>query len=484
MIHESTLEAVYPLAEKLASKGIKVTPLETTPIAQLCQAGHYPIPTRGIDPLPDAEERIMLGSKSTDASGACRHDIVMDEMVDVIADTVRNNLDMARNVINPIVKEVAQDVEEYLQDAETVHRTHVSVVPINYKPIWGSPVLSEMVARYSETAIKDVPLRIEIPHSAEKEALLELAKTGASRFDQEVEELFESLSEIGVAEAYQSVFGPAVGRARVLGDVLSAGEIVTHRGRLERALLVHLFARKLIQNPPEGVSMGLEEYRAYVADILSQSGRIIVGTMNRRENAIQRRQLVATWPPGRDRLGKDLIEIYVNGDVYHKWLEQGGEPEAIIGSFVSDQERGYTALLENKERYCKEWERQARVLGTTQRLNRFNHAVEGMRLAIAKQINEMPDEQLIVGREILHARLDDNLKRLYGHFYEDLYVYARMMVCKTLFPHTMGLKILCAIDAVAKDNPGIEVREAALLATIEIVATWVSKLFKVDRVTV
>lgn len=482
MIHESTLEAVYPLAEKLAEKGIKVTPLETTPIAQLTQAGHYPMATRGVDNLPSADMRILEGSKFKDPSGMCRHDIVMDEMVDVIAKTVSGNLDMARNVINPIVKEVTQDVEAHLQDAESIHRTHVSVVPLNYKSIWNSPVLSEMVARYSETALKRVNLSVHIPHVAEKDELLELALTGATRFDTEVRELFETLPEETVLSAYARVFGDS--RAPLLEDVLSVGDVVTHRGRLETALLVHLFARKLIQTPPEGVRLGLDEYRAYVANILSQSGRVVVGILNRRESAIQRRQLVSIWPMGREQVGRGPIEIYVNGDVYLKWLDAGGEPECILGAFVSDQERGYTALLENKERYCTEWARQSRVMATTQRLNRFNHAVEGMRLAIAKQINELDDDQLVVSREHLHALLEKNLSRLYGHFYEEIYVYARMMVCKTLFPHTMGLKILCAIDTAAKDNPGIEVREAALLATIEIVASWVSKLMKIDRVTV
>tara|TARA_B100000929_G_scaffold72249_1_gene55475 strand:- start:2811 stop:4268 length:1458 start_codon:yes stop_codon:yes gene_type:complete len=485
MIHESTLEAVYPLAEKLAKKGIKVTPLQTTPVEQLCQAGHYPIPTRGIDNLPEVEERILKGSAAKDPMGGCRHDIVMDEMVDVIAETVRNNLDLARNTINPIVKDVAQEVEEYLQDAESVHKTHVSVVPVNYKAIWNSPVLSEMVARYSETALREVNLRVGIPYEVDRDELLELAKTGASRFDQEVEEFFAQLSDDTIVSTWYAIFGadPA-GRARVLNDVIRSGSVLSNRDGIDRALLTHLFCRKLIQDPPEGVKMGLEEYRAYIADILSQSGRVINSIMKRREANIQRRQLVEIWPMSREMLGKELIEIRVNGDVYGRWLEQGGEPDAIIGSFVTDQERSYTALLDGVVRYAKEWERQARVLGTTQRLNRFNHAVDGMRLAIARQINELDEERLVVSREILHRRLEENLSNLYGDFYNNIFVYARKMVCDTIFPHTLGLKILCAIDNVANDYPDIDVREAALLATIEIVSLWVAKLCKVDRVAV
>ncbi len=92
----------------------------------------------------------------------------------------------------------------------------------------------------------------------------------------------------------------------------------------------------------------------------------------------------------------------------------------------------------------------------------------------------MDDEDLAVERGILHRRLADQAKDLRGRFYEDLYGTIRKLVCNAIFPHTNALQILEAIDAVCHENPKIEVREAALLATIEIVATWVAKLCRVE----
>ena len=42
MINENTIEAVYPLAELMAKKGIAVTPMPTTPVETLVRAGHLP----------------------------------------------------------------------------------------------------------------------------------------------------------------------------------------------------------------------------------------------------------------------------------------------------------------------------------------------------------------------------------------------------------------------------------------------------------
>lgn len=485
MIYESTLEAVYGLADKMGSRGLRVTPLSTTPVAQLVQAGHLPVPAKGVDELDPIEERIIKGSQLPDPSGACRHDVTIDEMSDVIAETVRNNLDLARNGINPIVKEVATDVEQYVNDAESINRTHVSVVPVNYADVWNSPVLSEMVSRYRETSIEEVRLSIGVPCEDTKESLVELAKTGASRFDQELEEWFESLSDALVVETFNGVFGenPA-SRARTLNDVIHSGDHLLRPELTTRALLTHLFARKLMQEIPEGVKSDLETYRLHMATVMSQSGRVINAIMERREANIQRRQLVAGWPQGREQLGKYPFQVYVNGDVYNRWLEEGGEPDAILGSFVTDQRRGYNELLEGTESYAKEWQRKARVMATTQRFNRFNHALEGMRLAVTRQINEFDEENLVVPREELHKRLSIELKSLKGNFHEHIYVCARMIVCNTMFPHTLGLEILTAIDSAANDNPEISIREAALLATIEIVSSWVAKLCKVEYLKV
>lgn len=481
MIQQNTLEAVYPLAELLANKGIRVSPIGTTPLEHLMNAGHLELPTKGVgETMMSAEERILKGSVSKDAFGACHHDMAMDEMVEVISATVTRNIDMARNVVNPMIKEVVEDTTELMAAAERIHQTRISVTPLFHHSIWNSPTLAEMVGKYSETPLREVKFYLGVPAELDQASLLELAKTGASRFDEEVESLFEKLGEQRVVDIYQAVFSDAANvRMHSLDEMIRG-----HSGPSDHVLLIHLFARKLIQEVPEGVPAGLQEYRAYMADILSQSGRAVVSMMRRRELDRQRRHLVSVWPYGRERLGEVQIDIVVNGDVYTQWLNEGGSPEVIMGAYVSDQARGYTELLEGKEKYLSAWKSQERVLATTQRFNRFNNAVQAVQEAVGKQIAQMEDDDLIVQKGLLYRRLKDEVQFLRGRFYEDLYCSMRVLICKVIFPHTDALRILTAIDAVSEENPGIEVREAALLATIEIVATWVAKLCRVEAVTV
>lgn len=482
MIHQNTLEAVYPLADKMARRGMLLKAISTTPVDQLVNVGYMPT-AKGLVSADGTREygidyRILQGSVAKDAFGVCKHDIVMDEVVEVIAKTVSNNIDLARNVVNPIVKEVAADTQEYMHAAESIKKTEISVVPQFYREIWNSPILSEMVDRYSETAPEDFVPSITIPFETDLESLIGIAKTGGTRFDAEVEEFMKTLGEARVVEIFNSIFGVNPGSRAAMFS-----EVVGPKRDRDVALLIHLFARNLLANVPDGVKVPLNVYRNYMATVQAISGRTVAFIMRQRESVRVRKQLVTYWPAGADRVGSSPIDIYVNGDVYVQWLKEGGTPEVVLGAFVSDQERSYTTLLENSEKYTKEWERVERVLTTNARLDRFNTAIDGMRKAVAKQINEMEDSALIVPREVLHKRLETSLSGMYGKFYEKLHEHARKVVCDTMFPHTNALQLLCAIDTVYSDYPNIEVREAALLATIEVVSSWVAKLCKVEYVS-
>lgn len=479
MIRKGTIEAAFPLAQLLADKGIEVTPIEETPVAKLLNAGTLNLPTRGVDENAfPVEERILKASRAAGPEGVIRHDEVMSDLVEVISATVRGNLDMARNVVNPIVKEVVQDTEEFVQNSIALKSTHIQIKPVFLPNVFNSSLIEDMVKRFDGIDYKDVDLTLSIPHDTDRESLLELAKTGADAFDNDLKDICSKMSDEDVAYAYNAVFGanPTL-RARRLADVVSVN------GRPEQALLTHLFARKLINEVPEGVNIGLEEYRAYIATILAQSGRAIVAIMARREADKRMNRLILSYP-NPDRLGQELLTITVSGDVYNRWLSEGGSPEAIFGDFITTQNKGYKAILDQKDFLENEWAKREKVLTTRIRLEKFNFAVEGIALALSKQITEIDSEVLPVPKAILHQRLKVALGGLYGKFYDDLFVYARKLVCEVMFPHTNALEILCAIDNTMSDFPEMDIREAALIATIEVVSNWVAKLCKLENVGV
>lgn len=468
MIHSETIEAVYPLAEILDERKIRVSPLEGTPLKTLVGNSHLPIPSSTSDVEFTIVDRLLQGSRHQGPDGIVGHDVSMDEIADVIGESVRYNLDLARNTVNPIVREVAEELQNHMQTMEGRNQSHIEIRPLTLPSLWNSPTLEQMVERYSEELVMDIKVDSSFRLDTESQPVQKYLHTGAASLDQEIDDFVELMGEDFVLDVFNRYFGyednPVI---RYTSNVKKWNEM----------LVVHLFARYFLENPPSDANMTLERFRQYMARVMSQSGRVVVSIMKQRELDRSGRSLVKSWPVDNQR---QQVYIDVNGDVYNDFLEKGGSPEVLLGSYVSDRQRSFSYLLDNIEHYEKEWERKLRVLTTGRRLNRFNNALDGLRSAVCRQINEMDEETLPVSKEILHRKLEENLKSLYGHWYETPYEYARVVVCKTLFPHTLALNILCAIDFVAKDQPEIDVREAALLATIEIVTNWVSKLCNIE----
>ncbi len=475
MINHDTIDAVYPLAQKLANKGITVDAIHQTPLASLVGAANYPVP-KGLDTAISTSDRLLAGSTSKDVSGVCQHDLVMDEIVDVVAKTVERNLNLSKTVVNPIVKSVAEKAQELMSAAENLKSSLVSVRPDFYHPLWSSPTLLEMVERYRETPVNQVKLYLNLPHSGDRQELLALAKTGAGRFDAMIEEWFETLSDDELSWVYDAVF-----RGGVNAGPVELTEILRSTSGRNRILIAHLWARKLMQEPPEGSGVSLAEYRDYMGKILAQTGRLVVSVMRQRELDVKQRKLVRAWPIAQiSALGREPVEIPVNGDLYNQWLKDGGTPEILFGALLEDRPTGCGALLAEKVRYENTWRRKEQLLETTQRFNRFNHALEAIQQAMTLEINQLEDDDLVVERGLLHQRLRAEVAKLQGTFYEDWYCVARKLVCCVIFPHTDAFRILRAIDEAAEANPGIDIREAALLATIEIVSLWVAKLCKLN----
>lgn len=480
MLNYNSLTASISLADKFEKKGIQLKPIAGTPLAALYTAGFLPNPDIGSMEM-SAEERIQFGSTAKNAQGICEHDMVMDEVVSVLKRTITWGLDLARNQVNPAVHSAVQFVQDYTDAAMSLKNTAISVKQDIYHSIWGSHYLQGMVERFDETAVKDLKLSITVPLPENVASPITLIETGIARFNTELTDFVASLPDGYITDLYNRVFVST-------GDDYNPS-LLSYLNHLyvepNQILLIHLMALKLLDTVPEGIRAGLNEYKEYITDIVAQSGRALVRTLERRESSVQRKMLINDWTQYReDDIGITPITIRVNGDVYAKWLEAGGSPEVIFGAFLTDRNYNYDILLERKDQYIKVWQSQERVMATNARLQKANHYLTGLVRAIEKTIADLPDDMLVTERSIYVTALHAYVKQMPNAWYEDcLFSTLRKAICAVCFPHTDALEILTAIDSAAKDNPTLDIREAGLLAMIEYIPNWVATLITVDKVT-
>lgn len=477
MLNYNSLTAAVSLAQVLDNKGLAIRAIDGTPLASLVRAGYLPNPDVGTLEM-SIEERIMFGAQAKNAAGVVEHDMVMDEVLEVLKKTVAWNLDVARNQVNPSVKAACEFVQQYVDDALTLKNTAISVRADKYAEIWDSHYLTGLVERYNETPVKDVKLSITVPMADGIATPLALVETGVARFNTELENFIATLPDGYVQEIYNKIF--------VNRDESYNPSLLAHLNHLyvepTQILVIFLLASRLCEITPEGVQAGLNEYKEYVIDIMSQAARAVCRTLERRESNAKRKVLVSDWSRFReDDIGINPVEIRVNADVYDKWLEAGGSPEVLFGAFVSDRNSNYDILLERKDRYIKVWESQERVMATNLRLQKANHFQTGLVRAIEKEIQDMPDDLLVTERKVYVTELHKYIRNMPNNWYEDdLFITVRKVICSVIFPHTNAYDILTTMDSVAKEHPELEMREVGLLALMEFIPTWVATLITKD----
>lgn len=477
MLNYNSLTAAATLAQVLDNKGLAIRPIDGTPLASLVRAGYLPNPDVGSLEM-SIEERIMFGASAKNAAGVVEHDLVMDEVLEVLKKTVAWNLDIARNQVNPTIKAACEFVQQYVDDALTLKNTAISIRADKFHEIWDSHYLAGLIERYNETPVKEVRLNITVPMPENIASPLALIETGVARFNAELETFVASMPQGYVAEIYNKIF--------VSRDESYNPSLLAHLNPMyvdpTQILVIFLLATRLTEVTPEGVEAGLNEYKEYVIEIMAQAARALNRVMERRESNSKRKNLISDWSRYQaDDIGINPVEIRVNADVYDKWLGEGGSPEVLFGAFVSDRNQNYDILLERKERYIKVWESQERVMATNLRLQKANHYQTGLVRAMEKQIADLPDDLLVNDRKVYVTALHNYIREMPNNWYEeDLFTSLRKTVCNVIFPHTNAYDILTTMDAVAKEHPDLDPREWGLLALMEFIPTWVATLITKD----
>jgi len=476
MIRENTLTSVVALADKLANANVTLAPVESSPLSALIQAGSIPLPDHGSLTIP-FEQQLLNGSLYKNQQGVCEHDLVMDEVVDVVEKTVNYNLDLTQNKVNPMVKAVLEATQEYVSNKQAVDPGAISISPVQYHSVWSSHYLTGMIERFTETPVKDVNLALSIPLPV-VETEFDLISTGLSRFDDELRDMVQTMEPGSLTDLYRRLF--------VNKDDSYVPSLLPYLNYLRvspnQPLLVFLIASKLVDNIPEGVQTSPQLFKEYVTSIMAQAGRALCRQIERRESAAKNRTLVASWSNAQvGDLGVTPVVIEVNGDVYSKWLQEGGSPDVLFGAFCVDRQANYNLLLERKDQYTAAWARQQRLLQSERRLQMDNHMLVGLSKAVEKEILQLPEDELLVDRKKYLSVLNDYIRSMPNGWQKDnLYYSARKIVCGVIYPHTMAFDILVAIDSASEAHPDLPVREAAFYGAMEVVADWLVQLIKVD----
>ena len=486
MIDKNSALYSIPLATLSANKGIVINPVNGTPLAELVKvtndlvaAGNACSAIGGETLEGFAEDLGRCVTATTEVSTG--HDTLLDSYIDEISKAVSNHVSFAKNVVKPAIVEMVEDVQKGLGEVVSPSSNFKIEIIDLPKPMQNAG-FETSISKFAEKPyiLPEGELRLG---EISPQGVLELMKTGSKEYDDRISEWFVAKGDLFFMNIWNNLFRDfKEGKPSV---VCSFNDYLTSKPGYEvadAALAIHLLSRKLYDEVPENTGLSLSNFRDLVAQYREASGIKLNLEYLRYANILKNKILVAFIKP-------DGKEILVNGAVYRDWLNNGGTNEVLLGMLVGNKSVYNQALIdEAKEGFLKDWNSYTVFNSSSEKNKTFNRFKDVLALSFAKILADMSDleKEATVNApnysEKVSTNFKDELSKLKTSDVDDIYTTCLRLICRARFYYTDAEKILVGINEAVKANPNIDIREAALLSTIEYVIDYISDQLTVSNV--
>lgn len=470
MISQSNAKSAIALAEEFDRRNLILQPVPGTPLYELVKFSNllaFETNTTDYRPSPAEIEAATVGYVDGAPS---QHSIELDALSTQIAKAVSQHLNFAKNVVRPVVEELVNEVQADIAALTINPEYSLDVVVVDPPAPLISSTFEEMVEEFKETDYLPINGYMSLVSKTTPE-ILETMVTGTAEIDEAVNAWAAQRGDAFFQNVWNCVFTPEPTEQR-FESLIQDPDL-----GVDAAITVFLLCRRLYDNPPEHTAVSLVKYNEQIADLRNQAALRIHHGYEEYSRINSLKLLIR-------KVTKN--ELYVNGEVYRKWIEEGGKNAVLFGSVLSNRPVKYVADLNEKAAELVQiWEQHNHILNVTVRNKRFvtykTIMLERTQQVVANNLQacfgpiangrsisiELPEFQQ--GNYCLKEFIDT----LIESDFDNLWTVCTKAVCRAGFFYTAAEKILFGIEKACKENAGIEVREAALLSLVEYVTDYV-----------
>lgn len=478
MISKNAANVAINITQEFDRRRLVLTP--SGPLAELVSSSCLTdVVAEGSDYLPDAEF-IESMSRGYNEEGTSQHDQQLAVFGDEIAKPVAQHLNFAKNVVRPIISEfvnaVAADIEALPVDVQYSR----NVVQVKLPAPLASAAFIGMVDEFKGVPYEPVNAYVNLGQKAGSE-VIECLVTGASDTDAAIQAWAVQKGEAFFQRVWDSVFTDAPTPERF--DSLIQDSI----DGVDAAITVFLIAKRVYNEPPEGTGVSLVDYNQKLADLRNQAALRIDQGLESYNRAVRTGLLI-------QRVSD--TDLWVNAEVYAKWMSEGGTPGVLFGSVMSGRPVRFVGDLNDKaEEFKALWEQTNSMLTAKARNNRFVNVKQILRERGEKIIGDnlapifgttVPEGQEISkdlpGYQQAVKCLHEAVDIVREGEMKDLWMLGTRLICGAAFYFTDAGKILTGIDQACKDNANIDIREAALVSLVEYVTDFVADMMTIKSV--
>lgn len=493
MLNTNTMDAIAPYVEH--NNGRKLTPIPGSVLSTLTQGmiDKYQVlasvkhDSASVDDLSvdDIIQTITAGNEDTNSTEQCGRQ-VLNEAVNGIAKTMKNNILLTRGTVLPLIDKYTERLTTAVSEKCNRSVLALNIVEDKKFAILASPQLKSIVSDQKQrTRYNDIDLvRYHNPSLAIPD-LLDLMKTNNTTFD-EIISAWISVNgfENKVKEIYADVFvGNNVRTPQVVEGLFVR---YINPDQYESAIIALLLCWGLVKNVQEGISLSLSDYKTNMEIFSSACCGVISQSISRYERSVASKNLVLQYPASNRQFCYDETEkniIVVNGETYAHFLEMGGTPEMVFGSYLTDRSLRMGDILEKAKENLKEYEKQVsrgKLTSINNTLTIVQTELRDIAFDIVKTIAEQDTDTVndyepsyrikFTGNEHMH-KAGEFINRVNARHLNDYYATVRNFVCQCFFEGSMVLDLLNRIDAL--DPAGEkDINELALVSTVDLIVDW------------
>ena len=473
MIDNSSFEQAMSTAILFASKGLTVVPVESTPLAHLVST------TNLIGELPHADSSGQFAQADavtlSVASENETHNGLYDDYVNTLSVGLSLQINNARNIINPIINEAVENIKTYISNEPTSGYSFELILKELPEIVQNISFMDEVKANLTSSLLAPRG-RITIRGVSDAQAITEKLLTGSDLFDNTIKQWLESKAPGFILDTWQKIFASVhEGQYKALPEIL---ELFKDEQALDNALFVYLVTRKLIEDVPADAGMTLANWREVTRDYITVSANIINREIAKYENQVSNGNLVV-------RFDQAKRVVTVVGKVYRDYISTGGKNEIIFGAIVDGRTPFHISdVLQSPELSLKAWDNYAGINKTALKakaFSSFKYACEYVLTAQLSSLTEFEQEKFEQNpgfKESVIKAYRDEIRGLCAEDMNNIYHTVMKLVCNARFPYTDAYRFLDSMNDISRDNPEMDPREAATIATIEYISDHMADQMK------
>lgn len=460
MLTERTLNEAEILARDLTARGIRLNLLPDNPLFDLT-VNSTPMEKVFSNPF-EAVKATSNASSSVNFNGTISHSEDLKKYAWGLGQSLNRTMDIARNTINPMVREVTDLIEKRI-DTEIFFNVGINIKSYFLPEIMKNGNLDDLTDRYKSVIYSQVDWNNETWPVMTAQFLRDSAKGKSNKLDKQITVLLESVPDDLVVGIYNYLF-----RLSVLPNP-DIDENVVY-------ILGFLWTMTWYNDLPSGLNSNLKQLSLDLTSLKSNCGKHIQDNLKRFDRMSNQNYFILKSP----NVSLDRKTFIVQGEIYNQWLKTGGSPELLIGSWLSNDS---TAINNIDDQKRTEWLRRYR-LDSEIRRQEFDTRRQTL---ITKELSDFVDDSIKEkGMDYSKVRQSFNglIKNRPYRVNKDLAEWVRMVLCNSLYPDTDILTVLNSIDEVMGKTEDTPPREAATAAAIDLVVDWLYSAIKVEFVEV